>query len=117
MGSARGKKRYALPFDHKLRAVKFYLEEQYPAKAISQEMGMSEKPFLPGFKKYTMRPSFYLVFKLLYFFIFRFLSFCSLTHTSHRVSLRKEANDCRCEACGQTDVKVRRRRIKEFFFA
>ena len=40
-----------------------------------------------------------------------------LTRTSHRVSLRKEANDCRCEACGQKRTKAYLTYVKEFFFA
>ena len=51
-GSARGKKRYAFPFEHKLRAVKFYLEEQYPAVAICQEMGMSQQTLLVWVRDY-----------------------------------------------------------------
>lgn len=55
MGSARGKKRRTFPFDHKLRAVKFYLEEQYPAKVVCQEMGMSNSSLITWVHEYRER--------------------------------------------------------------
>ncbi len=51
-GSARGKKHHVFPFEHKLRAVKFYLEEQYPSEAICQEIGMSKQTLLVWVRDY-----------------------------------------------------------------
>ncbi len=45
-------KRKIFSYEHKLRAVKLYLEEQYPAKIIRQEMGMSEKTLHSWVRRY-----------------------------------------------------------------
>ena len=51
-GSRRGGKKRIYSYEHKLKAVKIYLEEQYPIKIISQEMGMSTKSLYVWVQRY-----------------------------------------------------------------